>query len=196
MKDLTNYSFKGFLAALEQQPASNNRWPKLNLETTQELPKAIAYSIEDSAIGKLLVASSDSKLCYLGLASGDAFKHLQLRWPQTTFKKDNANHAHIAKAIDNKATLPNINIKLFGRPLQLAVWQQLANIKSGQLCTYTDIATAIGKPNAVRAVASCVGQNPITYLLPCHRVIAKSGKLGGYYWGLDIKQKLLASELQ
>lgn len=195
MKTPTAKPLQSHLAPLASKAASNNAWPKLVIETSQEPPANLIYSYENSHIGKLLLVSSEGKLCYLGLATDDALELLQQRWPKAIFKKERANHAKIAKAIDDKAALPSINIMLFGRPLQLAVWQQLANIKSGQLCTYTDIATAIGRPKAVRAVASCVGQNPITYLLPCHRVIAKSGKLGGYYWGLDIKQKLLASEL-
>lgn len=183
------------LAALPKQAATNNAWPKLVLKASNEQPLEVGYSIEDSALGKLILVSCDEGLCYLGLATDNSLQNLQLLWPNTRFTQAKHNHAQIARAISNKTTLPSINIKLFGRPLQLAVWQQLVNIPSGKLCTYSDVASAVGKPKAVRAVASCIGQNPITYLLPCHRVIAKSGKLGGYYWGLDVKQKLLAHEL-
>lgn len=87
-----------------------------------------------------------------------------------------------------------IDISLNGSELELAVWNELRKIPKGQLKTYSQIAYAIGKERAVRAVASAIGRNEISYLVPCHRVIRKDGELGGYRWGLNIKQKLLKKE--
>jgi O-6-methylguanine DNA methyltransferase len=76
----------------------------------------------------------------------------------------------------------------------MVVWKSLLRIPSGELCTYRQIATTIGKPTAWRAVASAIGNNPVAYLIPCHRVIRSDGHLGGYRWGIGFKQKMLDVE--
>ena len=86
------------------------------------------------------------------------------------------------------------SIYLIGAPFQIKVWEALLAIPSGQVSTYSDIAGAVGNPRAVRAVGTAVGRNPISFLIPCHRAIQKSGGLGGYHWGLPVKRALLAWE--
>ncbi|MEM9227384.1 MAG: MGMT family protein [Verrucomicrobiota bacterium] len=81
-----------------------------------------------------------------------------------------------------------------GTPFQEQVWAQLIRIPQGETRTYADIAAAIGQPKAVRAVGTAVGRNPLAYLIPCHRVVRSDGTLGGYRWGGQIKQRLLAAE--
>ena len=83
---------------------------------------------------------------------------------------------------------------LSGSPLQLNVWEALLSIPSGYVTTYSDIAQNIGNPKAVRAVGTAVGRNPVSWLIPCHRALRKSGALGGYHWGLPVKRALLARE--
>jgi AraC family transcriptional regulator of adaptative response/methylated-DNA-[protein]-cysteine methyltransferase len=83
---------------------------------------------------------------------------------------------------------------LIGGPFQIKVWEALLSIPSGEVTTYGDIASAIGNPKAVRAVGTAVGRNPISWLIPCHRVLRKSGDLGGYHWGTPVKRALLAFE--
>lgn len=78
--------------------------------------------------------------------------------------------------------------------LQQAVWRELTKIPYGQTLSYEELALRIGKPKAVRAVATAVGENPISIAIPCHRIILKSGEIGEYHWGSDIKEKLLAYE--
>lgn len=92
--------------------------------------------------------------------------------------------------------LPILVALLAGTALQKTVWQQLCAIPAGQTISYTELAHRCGRPDAVRAVASACGKNPIVVLVPCHRVIAKSGQLGGYTGGLDLKQWLLEWEGQ
>lgn len=84
--------------------------------------------------------------------------------------------------------------QLTGTVLQQAVWQAITQIPYGQTITYTQLADKVGKPKAVRAVASACGKNPLPIYIPCHRVIAKDGSLGGYAWGLDCKRLLLGIE--
>jgi len=91
-------------------------------------------------------------------------------------------------------TPPEIPLVLRGTPFRQSVWQALLDIPCGKTATYSDIAAMIGRPDAVRAVGGAVGANPISWLIPCHRVSRKGGALGGYRWGLEIKQKMLAYE--
>lgn len=87
-----------------------------------------------------------------------------------------------------------LNLLVTGTPLQVAVWQALVAIPIGETRSYTEIAQAAGSPRAVRAAASAVGSNPVSWLIPCHRVIRADGSLGGFYWGLDMKRAMLGRE--
>jgi len=86
------------------------------------------------------------------------------------------------------------HLHLIGAPFQIKVWEALLSVPTGQVTTYSDIARHIGHPTAVRAVGTAVGRNPISWLIPCHRALRKSGGLGGYHWGLPVKRALLAWE--
>ena len=86
------------------------------------------------------------------------------------------------------------DLHLIGAPFQIKVWEALLAIPSGQVTTYSEIAGAIGHPRAVRAVGTAVGRNPVSFLIPCHRALRKSGGLGGYHWGLPVKRAMLAWE--
>jgi len=88
----------------------------------------------------------------------------------------------------------SIKLDLQGTAFQRAVWKALHGIPKGRTVSYSDIADTIGKPKASRAVGTAIGNNPISLLIPCHRVIQKSGGLGNYGWGLDLKRRLLALE--
>jgi AraC family transcriptional regulator of adaptative response/methylated-DNA-[protein]-cysteine methyltransferase len=83
---------------------------------------------------------------------------------------------------------------LIGAPFQIKVWEALLRIPSGHVTTYSEIAGAVGHSNAMRAVGTAVGRNPISWLIPCHRAMRKSGGLGGYHWGLPVKRAMLAWE--
>lgn len=83
---------------------------------------------------------------------------------------------------------------LIGAPFQIKVWEALLSIPSGQVTTYSEIAQTVGSPRAVRAVGTAVGRNPVSWLIPCHRALRKSGGLGGYHWGLPVKRAMLAFE--
>lgn len=97
------------------------------------------------------------------------------------------------KLMNNELFAEEFTLK--GTEFQIAVWSELLKIKYGETKSYSDIALAIGKPDAVRAVGTAVGANPVSYFVPCHRVIGKSGKVTtGYRWGTDIKEALLAKE--
>lgn len=159
------------------------------------------YSVETSPFGDLLVVSSDKGICSVRFVDSreniqdiikQYFPKAQLRnhspiWHQQIaqwFRQDFSEHL--------QQKLP---LNLAGTPFQLQVWEALLTIPEGQLRTYQDIAEQIGKPKAVRAVATAIGQNPIAYLIPCHRVIRATGMVGEYHWQKGRKLALLAWEM-
>ncbi len=95
--------------------------------------------------------------------------------------------------LDQKSGMPQ-SLNIAGTPFQIAVWQEVIKVPAGAVVTYEQLAHAIGKPKAVRAVANALAQNTIAYFIPCHRVIRKDGSLGGYKWGIESKTALLKAE--
>ncbi|MFN7710391.1 MAG: methylated-DNA--[protein]-cysteine S-methyltransferase [Holosporales bacterium] len=96
--------------------------------------------------------------------------------------------------LDEADVIPIQYARVQGTPFQLKIWQALRQVELGTTLTYGDLARSIGHPTAARAVGSAVGANPLSILIPCHRVVARGGALGGYHWGLDRKRRLLALE--
>lgn len=157
----------------------------------------VYYGWFDSPFGPTLVMGTDKGICGAGFAQtqGDprAFQDLQKRWPYATYKE---NSAHLrpwvtaAFGMTDKTT----PLHLIGAPFQIKVWEALLAVPTGSVTTYSAIADAIGNPKAVRAVGTAIGRNPISWLIPCHRALRKSGELGGYHWGLNRKRAMLAWE--
>ncbi len=154
----------------------------------------------DSPFGLSLVMGTEKGICGIGFASetGEeaAMVDLVSRWPQAEFIEDPMmlrRWVLNAYGADGQLT-EKTPLYLIGAPLQLKVWEALLKIPSGHVTTYSEIAQSIGKPRAVRAVGTAVGRNPISYLIPCHRALRKSGGLGGYHWGLPVKRAILAWE--
>jgi AraC family transcriptional regulator of adaptative response/methylated-DNA-[protein]-cysteine methyltransferase len=153
----------------------------------------------DSPFGLSLVMGTEKGVCGIGYASeaGEeaTMEDLVSRWPKATFVEDPMMlrpwvlNAYGAGNTDDKTPL-----YMIGAPFQIKVWEALLQIPSGQVTTYSEIAQSIGTPKAVRAVGTAVGRNPVSYLIPCHRALRKSGGLGGYHWGLPVKRAILAWE--
>jgi len=149
----------------------------------------------DGPFGDMLAMGTDKGLC--GLAFGaecgrdHAMKDLCSRWPNATFREAPEQlEQWITGAIGGTET----QVVMIGAPLQIKVWEALLQIPSGHVTTYSELATAVGAPRAVRAVGTAVGRNPVSWLIPCHRALRKSGALGGYHWGLPVKRAMLAWE--
>lgn len=155
----------------------------------------ITHGTFPSPFGEVLAMATPRGLC--GLAFTDQTGHaaaladMCARWPRATFRADQAATEPMARAILAGGT-PHLH--LIGAPFQIKVWEALMAIPSGHVTTYSEIAGAIGHPAAMRAVGSAVGRNPISWLIPCHRALRKSGGLGGYHWGLPVKRAMLAWE--
>ncbi len=154
----------------------------------------------DSPFGLALVMGTDKGICGVGFAAemGEdwAMQDLVRRWPQATFVEDPMRLRPwvLAAFGAEDDALKEAPLYLIGAPFQIKVWEALLRIPSGHVTTYSEIAGSIGNPRAVRAVGTAVGRNPISWLIPCHRALRKSGALGGYHWGLPVKRALLAYE--
>ena len=101
---------------------------------------------------------------------------------------------HALSGITRGVPAPDMPTDVHGTDFQISVWKTLRTIPVGETWTYSQVATAVGRPRAVRAAASACGANPTALIVPCHRVIRSDGTLGGYYWGLAVKESLLAAE--
>lgn len=161
----------------------------------------IRYGFHDCPFGRALLMVTEQGIC--GLAFADpggeqaAFADMRSRWPEAGFLEDAEATRPSAARIFNptrwKADQP-LRIVFIGTDFETQVWQTLLKLPIGQAASYSDIAAHLGKAGASRAVGSAVGRNPISFVVPCHRVLAKSGGLGGYHWGLTRKQAILGWE--
>ena len=100
----------------------------------------------------------------------------------------------VARRIEAGQDFEGIPVEASGTPFQEAVWRELTGIPRGGVLTYSEVASLVGRPRAVRAVGSACGANPVALLVPCHRVVASDGSLGGYRWGVERKAKILSAE--
>lgn len=162
----------------------------------EEKELIIYYNIYDTIYGKTLIASTDIGVCFVALGEESfMIEELHNEYGKAKLEKENINiHNKIISLIENPSSLFNITFHIKGTDFQMKVWEELLKIPHGDKRSYKIIAENIGKPKAVRAVGTAVGQNPISCLIPCHRVIRSDNSLGGYRWGLDIKKKLLENE--
>ncbi|PVH28293.1 methylated-DNA--[protein]-cysteine S-methyltransferase [Pararhodobacter oceanensis] len=153
----------------------------------------------DSPFGPAIVMGTGRGLCGMGFAADMgaevAFEDLRKRWPKATYvEAPDRLRDWVAAAFGAASSGEPAPLYLIGAPFQLKVWEALLQVPSGHVTTYSEIARAIGRPTAMRAVGTAVGRNPVSWLIPCHRALAKSGQLGGYHWGLPVKRAMLAYE--
>ncbi len=154
----------------------------------------------ESPFGPALIMGTGKGICGIGFAAEAGAEatmaDMLSRWPRARFTEDPGALAPLAAQAFPREGSNNEPATLFliGAPFQIKVWEALMRIPTGHVTTYSDIARLIGHPNAVRAVGTAVGRNPISWLIPCHRAMRKSGGLGGYHWGLPVKRAMLAWE--
>lgn len=151
----------------------------------------------ESPFGPALVMGTDrgiSGLAFAGETGTEAaMADLRGRWPKARFVEDPMALRPWVLAAFGSANAP-APVFAIGAPFQIKVWEALIAIPPGHVATYTDIARRAGYPQAVRAVGTAIGRNPVSWLIPCHRAIRKTGGLGGYHWGLPVKRAMLAWE--
>lgn len=155
----------------------------------------IAYGWFDSPFGETLVMGTERGLCGMAFSEetghDESFADMTSRWPEAAFvEAPEKLEKWVKAAFEGGET----KLLMLGAPFQIKVWEALIRIPSGHVTTYSEIAQAVGNPKAVRAVGTAVGRNPVSWLIPCHRALRKSGGLGGYHWGLPVKRAMLAYE--
>lgn len=154
----------------------------------------------ESPFGPALVMGTEKGVCGIGFAeetgAAATMEDLAGRWPKARFVEDPMFLRPWALAAFGAEERPGepTPLYLIGAPFQIKVWEALLAIPTGHVTTYSEIAGRIGAPQAVRAVGTAVGRNPVSWLIPCHRALRKSGGLGGYHWGLPVKRAMLAWE--
>lgn len=159
---------------------------------------SINYSYAESPFGNILVASTSKGICYMAFADEEmeAFKALQKNFPNAVYKQmtDLIQQNALYIFTHDWKKLNNIKLHLKGTAFQIKVWETLLKIPLGQLSTYGKIAKDIHNPTASRAVGSAIGDNPIAFLIPCHRVIQSTGNFGQYHWGSNRKTAMIGWE--
>ncbi|UUA74834.1 methylated-DNA--[protein]-cysteine S-methyltransferase [Cellvibrio sp. QJXJ] len=158
----------------------------------------INYHFAESPFGQLIVASTHKGICHLFFVTDkqQAIDNLIARFPKASFKNTTDKLQQDALSFFQKDwhQPDKIKLHLSGTPFQLKVWESLLKVPMGALVTYGTIAKNIDKPSATRAVGTAIGSNPIAFLIPCHRVIQNTGRLGGYMWGETRKSAIIGWE--
>lgn len=181
-------------------------------------PLKIIYGFHHSPFGSCLVGVVEKGLCFLGFTEKNdgALKEVHKNWPGAELIEDVASTVFLVQKIFSEKE-QSLSLFVKGTDFQVAVWKALLALKEGSVTSYSAVAKTIGKPAAIRAAASAVGDNPISYVIPCHRVVSKrslplggrsrakakgrvpaealcEGWEGGYRWGAELKKKLLEHE--
>lgn len=166
----------------------------------------LTYGFHPSPFGEALFVTTPRGLAGLGwVEAGEdlaaqralALVDMQRRWPRANFLRDEGTTApFVARVFDAQRWRVDepLKVVLIGSDFEISVWQALLTLPLGSATTYADLARQIGKPKAPRAVGAAVGRNPISFVVPCHRVLGSGGKLTGYHWGLTRKQAILGWE--
>jgi AraC family transcriptional regulator of adaptative response/methylated-DNA-[protein]-cysteine methyltransferase len=159
----------------------------------------IVYTIFDSALGKALLAATQKGVCAIRLGDDkDLVQGLKREFAAAVLRQDDAALRHFASAVNRHlaegAPAVDLPLDIRATAFQSLVWNALRAIPRGQTRTYSEVAEAIGRPRAVRAVANACAQNPVALAIPCHRVVHRDGRSTGYRWGAERKRKLLEME--
>lgn len=162
----------------------------------------MVWGVAPSPFGTAVVTATEYGISGLGFADADmsieaAFEDLANRWPRARFSRDDARVAPLVGQIFDPARWSAdqpVRVVLIGTDFEVKVWETLLKIPVGRAITYSSVAQHIGRPTASRAVGAAVGKNPISFVVPCHRVVGTSGALTGYHWGVPRKRAILGWE--
>lgn len=158
----------------------------------------INYSFAESPFGDIIVASTEKGICHLAFADDEikAFSNLKQLFPHATYHQvvDKLQQNALFIFTQDWKDLANIKLHLKGTTFQLKVWEALLKVPMGELTTYGSLAASVGNNRASRAVGTAVGENPVAFLIPCHRVIRSTGVIGDYHWGGNRKTAIIGWE--
>ena len=161
----------------------------------------VEYGWHPSPFGDALIMINERGLMGLAFAEADdhraALEDMMGRWPNAEYRENSAATVAVARRVfapdEWRADKP-LRVVLIGTDFEIRVWEMLMQIPLGKLTSYSKLAEALDKPKAARAVGGAVGRNPISFVVPCHRVVGKSGAITGYHWGINRKRALLGWE--
>lgn len=156
----------------------------------------IIYSTFKTRFGLCLVASTSQGICNILFADSkkELLADLSSRWSEEMIEESHASHKAVEKYFKDFKQAPKIKLHMHGTDFQIKVWEALLTIKTGEISTYGDIAEKIGNRKMSRAVGAAIGDNPIGYIVPCHRVLKSTGEISGYRWGVERKRAMLKYE--
>jgi len=158
----------------------------------------VTFGYGQTPFGEALLGWTDKGICFLGFAHDDGkdrlWSHFRQQWPDAIVLEDHPQAELKLTEIFTGTDRKDLRIWLRGSPFQLRIWEALISVPSGVHCTYGQLATLTGNPGASRATGTAIGRNPVSWLIPCHRVINSIGTLGGYRWGINTKQAMIGYE--
>jgi len=159
----------------------------------------IDYGVYNSPFGNIFVAATARGICKLSFIDQDKVElhidDLQRRWPKASLRNQNSDRLKIIESLFTHQELKRpLSLHVTGTNFQVSVWRALLQIPAGALTSYTQIADAVDRPKAARAVGTAIGSNPVAFFIPCHRVLQQSGNIGGYLWGTTRKHAMHAWE--
>jgi AraC family transcriptional regulator of adaptative response/methylated-DNA-[protein]-cysteine methyltransferase len=171
-----------------------------SLPTLPERGPTIRYAVLDSPVGRVMIAATERGVCALFLGDTDAALEAELRaeFPDARILQDSSGLGEWAEGVsaclEGRVRRADVRLDARGTPFQHRVWAQLRTIPAGQTRTYTEVAEALGLSRGARAVARACATNPVSVIVPCHRVVRGDGNLAGYRWGIARKRALLDLE--
>lgn len=193
---MTIYNQTSLFSKVEQ--IASPTFEIIGITKDEEAKLIIAYQFYLHALGNVVIANTTIGICFISFFENekDAFFSLQEVFKGVELQQKSTELQEIAFNYLTKGNTENrkLTFHLKGTNFQLSVWNELLKIAISTTQNYLEIALKLGKPKASRAVGTAIGQNPIAILIPCHRVIQKSGKISGYRWGIERKRKLLLAE--
>ena len=158
----------------------------------------IDYGYGITPFGEALLAWTSRGVCFLGFCQEEgkehSWNHFNQQWPDAKLTENSVEAGNRLAEIFDEDEQKELKVWLRGSPFQLRVWEALLNLPTGTHCTYGKLASYTGNAGASRATGSAIGRNPVSWLIPCHRVINSLGTLGGYRWGTNIKQAMIGYE--
>ena len=207
LKKCGKEKIKYFLKTRMERKKQNRFWREILVNAkefySQEKKKVrdgirLVYGIHDTPFGKCLVGVCEEGICHISFFLSDPKTHTEKFkkiWQNPQNQRDDKKVAKVFRGIfPSMEKQPPPAILLLGTRFQLRVWEKLLEVQEGETLSYSDLAESVGEPTAVRAVSNAVAGNPVAYLVPCHRIIGKTGDLHGYRWGIDIKNTMLKLE--
>ena len=189
LKNLPNHLWRDIVVNTKEIPSGKKKEARSGMR--------LVYGIHGTPFGRCLIGVCEEGICHMSFFRTDPESHLEefrKVWPNPKNRRDDEKTAEVLRNLLFSPGKQPPEILLLGTRFQLRVWEKLLEVRKGETLSYSDLAKSIGKPTAVRAVSNAVAGNPIAYLVPCHRVISKTGDLHGYRWGIDIKKTMLELE--